>query len=285
MTSPPTERADRVRPGALQSVSTAAEVLVAFLGAEDLGVSEVARRLGVAKSTAHRTLSTLAESGLLVRSSVTGRYRLGLRMYELGQVARDREPLHRAALPLLERLHARTGLTVHLAVADGAHVVFVERLHGASALPILGASARRVPAHLTAVGKALAAFDPRVAAAAERAGLAPATDSSVTGPEEWAACLERVRRDGWARARDESVEGLSSVAVPVRAQNGPVVCAISVAGSTGEVDARLGGLVQELRAAATGVGQRLVAPERDTRSEERSEVRGDAEEQGLTTPR
>ena len=100
--------------GGVQSVYTAVDVLECLMRDEEVGVSDVARRLGVAKSTAHRLLTTWCARDMAERNPDTGRYRLGMRLFEFGQMASDRFPLRRAALPLLEELRQASGHTVHL---------------------------------------------------------------------------------------------------------------------------------------------------------------------------
>lgn len=220
--------------GGVQSVSSAIDVLECLMRDEEVGISDVARRLGVAKSTVHRLLSTLCARGLAERNPDTGRYRLGMRLYELGQMASDRYPLRRAALPLLEELRQASGLTVHLTVADGADVVFVERLHTLSGIRVLAASARRQPVHVTSAGKVLAAFDPAVAKARLVAGFPRMTERTIATAADWERTLAEVRHEGIAISIGESRPQLTSVAAPVRNAYGRSFAAVSVAGPSPE---------------------------------------------------
>jgi DNA-binding IclR family transcriptional regulator len=216
--------------GGVQSVFTAVGVLECLMRDEEVGVSDVARRLGVAKSTAHRLLTTLCSRDLAERNPETGRYRLGMRLFELGQMASDRFPMRRAALPLLEELRLASGLTVHLCVADGADVVFIERLHTLAGIRLMADSGRRLPVHVTSVGKALAAFDPAVAQARRQAGFPRMTERTITTAADWDRALAEVRRNGIAISIGESRPQLTSVAAPVRNPGGRALAAISVAG-------------------------------------------------------
>ena len=107
----------------LKSVATALDVLKCFAVDDELGVSDIARRLGIAKSTAHRLLTTLCSRGMTEKNPESGLYRLGMHLFELGQLAQARLRLRQLALPMLGELRAVTGHTVHLGVADGADVV------------------------------------------------------------------------------------------------------------------------------------------------------------------
>jgi DNA-binding IclR family transcriptional regulator len=139
----PEERED----GPLRSVSIAMAVLGCFETERELGATRVAAELGIAKSTACRMLAALASSGMLERSRA-GRYRLGLRMFEIGQLAVDRLMLRELALPVLGELREILRETVQLAVPVGADVLYVDRLEDHSAGTMFhGELYRRGPGH------------------------------------------------------------------------------------------------------------------------------------------
>lgn len=217
-------------PTQLQSVVAALDVLNCFVASDELGVTDVARRLGVAKSTAHRLLSSLCARGLAERVPGTGHYRLGLRLWELGQLVQDRTPLRHVALPLLEELRLRTGQTAHLSIADGPDVVFVERLASLSGIHLLAERSRRMPLHTTSSGKVIAAFNPAVSQARVEAGFPQGASRTIGSAQEWAQCLDDVRRRGMATSDSENVDGLASVAAPVLDGTGLAVAAVSIAG-------------------------------------------------------
>jgi IclR family transcriptional regulator, KDG regulon repressor len=227
---PPSTRPARDDTAAVHSVLVAIDLLDCFAQHDEMGVSEIARELGVSKSTAHRLLTTLCARRVAEQNPRTGQYRLGLHLFELGQLAQSRAPLRQAALPLLEDLRMATGQTAHLSVADGADVVFLERLQTLRSIPLLGSRDRRMPVHTTSAGKVLAAFDPVVASARAAAGLPALTDATVTSLAAWERLLEDVRRKGYAFSSGENRPGLASVAAPVRDSSGRARAAVSVAG-------------------------------------------------------
>jgi DNA-binding IclR family transcriptional regulator len=157
--------ADPPRPAAakpaLQSVSIALGVLEALAVAPELSLSELARRVGVAKSTAHRTCAVLTGAGLLTRTEA-GKYRLGLRLIEYGQLATARSPVGEHGLPLLAELRTTLGETVQIGVPAGGDVVYVERVEGVRAIRYSSDNTRRGPVHRSSAGKVLAAFVPGV---------------------------------------------------------------------------------------------------------------------------
>jgi DNA-binding IclR family transcriptional regulator len=217
-------------PGSVQSVLSALDVLDCFQTSDELGVTEVARRLGVAKSTAHRLLSTLCARGVVQRIPETGHYRLGLHLWELGQLVQDRVPLRHVALPLLEELRLRTGHTAHLTIADGPDVVFLERLQALSGIALFGERRRRMPLHTTSAGKVLAAFNPAVSQARIDAGFPVLTPRTISSADQWEACLADVRRRGFSVTDSENMPGLASIAAPVIDPSGLAVAAVSIAG-------------------------------------------------------
>ena len=221
--------------GGLKSVASALDLLDCFVEDEELGVSEVARRLGVAKSTAHRLLTTLASRGLIEQSNATGKYRLGLHLFELGHLALSRVELRRRSRTLLEELRERSGWTVHLSVAQGADVLFLERLPTLRGMQVMEEYRRRWPLHTTSSGKAICAYDPEAAAAREAAGFPQYTRHTITTAEQLREELARIRRQGFATSHEELMYKLASVAAPVLDWHGVAIAAISVTGSAQEL--------------------------------------------------
>lgn len=221
------------RDGLLGSVRTAARALRAFAAADtELGVADLSRRLGISKSTAHRVLATLAAERLLEQDPATGRYRLGLALYELGSAVSEHVDLHQAALPVLTTLRHRTGEMVHVAVLDGLEVVYVERLESHHMLPVFRRVGHRLPAHVTSSGKALLAALPRDVLLSRLAGrtLVARTPRTITQVSTLLAELDRTTQRGWASNLEEGQLGVSSVGAPVRGADGAVMAAVSVVG-------------------------------------------------------
>ncbi len=249
--------ADDPPQGQVQSVLTALDLLECFAEQEELGVTDVARRLGVAKSTAHRLLSSLCSRGFVERLPDNGRYRLGLHLYELGQLAQDRLPTRHSALPVLEELRVNSGQTVHLSTADGPDVVFLERLQTLPGIPLLGERHRRMPLHSTSAGKVLAAYDDQVADARTRAGFPRLTDSTIDSQERWVAVLAEIRRLGYAYSDSENRIGLASIAAPIRGVDGTVTYSVSVAGPTAAIAPRVDALARLVVVTAARISRRL----------------------------
>jgi len=216
--------------GSNSVLGRAARVLSAFdVEHSVLGVAEIARRGGLPKSTAHRLVAELADLGLLEHTPVG--VRLGLRLFELGQLVPRQRTLREAAVPVMENLREATRSTVHLAVLEDVEVVYVEIL-GRPSLPGLPSHVGgRMPAHATGVGKAILAFSPpAVVQRRVEAGLEPRTPHTIVTPGRLARELAAVRRAGVAFDREESALGVVCVAAPVMGPDGAVEAALSVSG-------------------------------------------------------
>ena len=214
----------------VQSALNALDILEFLMREDEVDVSDIARRLGVSESTVHRLLNAMCMRDLAERNPDTGLYQLGVHLAELGQVASDRFPLRRAALPLLQELRQASGLSVHLTVPDGADVVFVERLKYVTGIGLTTDSGRRMPSHATSAGKALAAFDPAFAQARKAAGFPRVAPRTISTAADFDRALAEVRRTGVAISVGESQCQLTSVAAPVRDFCGRAYAAISVVG-------------------------------------------------------
>lgn len=249
-------------PGAerLSSVATAARILREFgKHSTQLGVSQLARRVGVGKSTAHRIIWTLVEEGLLEKVDETGLFRLTATMRLLGASAETAQRLHEASTMPLDRLRMKTPGTLHVAILDGDDVLYVERREGPGAIPVFRALGTRIPAHATASGKVLLAFLPaeQRQSLVETMRLTPKTHRTITSSGKLRAELALVRRQGYAENRGESQPSMCSIAAPIRDRLGQVVATVSVAEHSEDVDAGLPHLVGPILETATRISAGL----------------------------
>ena len=173
--------------------------------APELSLSELARRVGVAKSTAHRTCAVLAERGLLDRTE-SGGYRLGLRFVEYGHIATERTAVKDRGLPLLVELRNALGETVQIGVPAGADVVYVERVEGQRALRYT-TNSRRSPVHRSSAGKVLAAYNPDMVEARVQGGAHAEHRVHDRRAQAAGRRAGTVRAQGFARSVDETELG------------------------------------------------------------------------------
>ena len=219
----------------LASVANAARLLKEFSHEDrELGVSELSRRLGLATSTVHRMLATLADERLLERGSSSGGYRLGLAIFDLGASVATSRDLHEAALPVMATLRATTGETVQLAVLDGLESVYIDRLESPHTVRIFSRVGTRLPATTTSTGKVLLAALPPDELSARLAGWEPRriTPHTIVDVSTLRARLTEAAERGWAENLEESRVGVVSVGAPVHDAGGAVVAALSVAAPT-----------------------------------------------------
>jgi DNA-binding IclR family transcriptional regulator len=258
---PPLVPAPEREDGPLRSVSIAMAVLGCFEREAELGATRVAQELGVAKSTACRMLAALASGGMLERTP-SGRYRLGLRLFEIGQLAVDRLMLRELSLPVLGDLRELLRETAQLAVPVGADVLYVDRLESNGVGTMFHTELyRRGPGHSSSAAKVIAAHNPSMARLILERGFVRRTPFTIVDPNRYRQVLAQVRKDGFAASREEHTMGMSSIAAPVVLRRGDrtvAVAAISVVGSTSRVlGTRKIAVVQSVRRAAATVSAAL----------------------------
>lgn len=227
---------------------------------EGLGVSELARRANLPKSTVSRIAADLVEQRFLDRDG--DKLYLGIRLFELAETVQQPRRLRHVALPVMTELRDVTHQTVSLAVLEGADVLLIAIVRGEASPAPAARVGGRLPAHATALGKALLAFSSRdVVERVIRGGLPSRTPSTICDPVVLGRELADVRRLGVAAETEECLTGRMCVASPILSNGGMPVAAISVSGSTPDiVPARVGPAV---RAAAVTLSRRIDVAHRD----------------------
>jgi DNA-binding IclR family transcriptional regulator len=204
-------------------------MLEAFTPASpDLSLSELARRAGISLPTAHRRAAELVRWGALERGA-DGRYRIGLRLWEVASLAPRGLGLRDVAMPFLEDLYEVTHENVQLAVREGGELVFVERIAGRDAVPVLPRVGGRFALHATGVGLVLLAHAPvEIQEQALAAPLQAYTLKTITEPDRLREALAAVRRNGYAVSDGQVTLDALSVAAPIRGRGDEVVAAVSL---------------------------------------------------------
>ncbi|MQA10963.1 MAG: helix-turn-helix domain-containing protein [Pseudonocardiaceae bacterium] len=222
----------------------------------ELSLAELAARSGLPKPTALRLLGELTVWGALDRSE--SGYRLGMKLFLLGQrVARTRT-LRDAALPYMEDLYEATHENVHLAVSDDSHTLFVEKVSGRESAPIESRVGGRLPAHCTATGRVfLAAGSDQDLRRVIDNGLRRCTPRTIVLPGLLRQELDRTLERGYGVNYEEVEVGVSAVGAPVFGKDGRVVAAISITGRTSRVTAER--VAPAVVTAARGLSRELVA--------------------------
>lgn len=244
----------------LQSVTNALAVLEAFSpDRPELGVTQLSQALGLGKSTVHRLLTALAARGYVRKDAQSDRYRLGLKVFEVGALAVAQLTIREAAGPSLRKLVAATRETVHLGVLEAGEVVYVDKVESQRTLQMYSRIGRRAPLHCTALGKALLAFEPdEVVDRFARRRLRAYTTKTITAADTLRRELQRVRAAGVAVDDEEFEVGLRCIAAPVRDHTGRVVASLGIAGPAVRLPAaRMTALAHVVQRAAADVSAAL----------------------------
>lgn len=229
-----------------------------------LGIADIAEELGMSRSTTHRYVTTLLALGYLEQGR-SRKYRLGLRVTDLGMSALNSTGLREHVHPFLEELRERTGYTVGLAVLDGTEILYVdssrswrrsERATDAGLHP-----GSRMPSYCTAMGKVLLAYLPdevrrELIAQSE---LQRRTPTTITSKQALRVELERVAKSGYAVNDQELRPGTQAIAVPVRDESREVIAAVGIAASPQAISLKelIDGLSPHLISTAARISSRL----------------------------
>jgi DNA-binding IclR family transcriptional regulator len=244
----------------LSSVANAIRLTKAFSEAEyEMGISALAARLGLAKSTVHRLATTLVEYDILEQNRETGKYRLGLALFELGTLVRRKMDAASASHNEITALAESTGETVQLALLDHLSVLYIRIRESKQAVRMSSSLGSRAPAHCTSVGKALLAHQPpELVAQVVENGLKRYTVNTITDPAALMDELASIRARGYAVDDEEIEVGLRCVAAPIRDHSGHVVAAISVAAPVQRMTKKnIQSTVPGVVAAAEAISRRL----------------------------
>ena len=216
----------------VRAVDRAMQILSAFDGEHaDRGVSEIAQATGLHKATAHRIMMTLLNGGFLERAPDGERFRLGIRVVELGLGALRGLDLRRAAFPYMQQLVERFDETCDLGVFDRGMVLYVEVVHSRHSLTIAARVGRRLPAYCTASGRVFLAFlPPEIVEPILNGPFEVCTAKTVTSPTKLREELEATRQRGYAIDDEEFEAGIRAVSAPIRDIDGNVIAALSVPG-------------------------------------------------------
>jgi DNA-binding IclR family transcriptional regulator len=226
--------AEKPRARRIAAVARAAAVLDELAASPDeLGTNELARRIGVNPSSASRLLGTLEAARLVEQAPATGRYRLGLRLLELGNAALERLDLRAIARPHLEQLVNETGETATLSVPGERDAVTVDFVQSSSSVQSVARLGRPSIGHATAAGKVLLAFGELAPPTGRLERFTPRT---LTDPAKLAAAIEQARARGWAEAAGERERDLNAIAAPIFGADGRLGGILGLQGPEGRFD-------------------------------------------------
>jgi DNA-binding IclR family transcriptional regulator len=243
----------------VQSVDRALTILQMLAESGELGVTEIADRLNVHKSTAFRLLGSLEQHRLVEQLGERGKYRLGFGIVRLAGATTARLDLAREGGPVCRQLAGEINETVNIAVMDAGAAVNITQEQGSAAVTAQNWIGQRTPLHATSSGKVLLAWaDADALAAVLKAGLERRTPATITDPEALRAELDRIRQRGWACTIEELETGLNTVAAPVRGADGSVVAGLSASGPSYRLGTEsFSELAKKLQAGADKISSQL----------------------------
>ncbi|QLG49991.1 IclR family transcriptional regulator [Natrinema halophilum] len=214
----------------VKSGQTLLAVIEALKELDGASVSELAAELDIAKSTAHRHVTTLAENGYV--DQIDDTYTLSFRFLDLGGYVRDQHRLYKQIRPSLERLSEETGELATFIVEDDGMGVFVYRELGSNGVNTAARVGSHTYLHQTAAGKAILAefSEERFEEILDRHGLPRKTAHTITDDAELREEIEEIRRRGYAYAAEENTKGLTSVGAAVYGPNDALLGAVSIDG-------------------------------------------------------
>lgn len=217
----------------IQSVTNALDLLEEFRGEEtELGVTELSKRLGLHKNNVFRLLATLESRGYMEQNKITGNYRLGLKVLELGQVFIKHMGLLKMARPVLDEIVEKCNETSYLAVIRDDRVVYVDVVEATRPVRVISRVGVGLPVYCSAVGKAQISFESvdEIERILSDHNLQRYTKHTITSRDEILKHLEQVRQQGYALDDEEFDEGIRCVGVPVRDYTRRVIAGLSISG-------------------------------------------------------
>lgn len=236
-------------PTVVKPVYNAIRILEVLGREEGLGVTRISQLLELPKSSVHDILSTLHNEGLVEKDCERNHYSLGLKLFELGNMARANLELRRIATPFLRALNEDLDETVHLTILDGWEVLYIECFESTKQLRTYSVIGVRAPLHCTAVGKAILSFftEKQVSEMIKAMGLPRFTENTITDRQRLDRELAEIRKRGFAVDNAEHEEGVRCVGAPIHNHEAQVVASISVSGPsqrmTSERDKEVGRLL------------------------------------------
>ena len=214
----------------IQSTETAFTIIEYLSENERAGVTEIAKAIGVSKSTVHNHLKTLEQSEYVAKNE-DNRYVLGYRFLTLGGKVRQRSKLHDVAKPEINWLVEKTGESACVATEEYGRITYLYQARGERAITTDSRTGTRVLPHCTALGKSILAHysEERVDKIIDRHGLPPSTENTITTRDELFEEFETIREQGYAFDDEERIDGLRCVAAPIM-DDDEVCGALSVSG-------------------------------------------------------
>lgn len=222
----------------IQSLARAFEILDFFQEESEMGISNIAEKMGLSKSTVYGLVNTLVKYNYLEQDDITKKYRLGLKLFEMGTIVESRMDIRREANSYCNMLSEKYGLTVHLATHYEGEVVYLEKYAQRDFIIVYSQVGKRAPMTCTGVGKAMLAYldQDYIDRYILSKPFPVKTVNSISNERQLTKSLVSVRKTGYALDDEEIALGLKCVAAPIFKQGGKVIAAISVSAMKSSID-------------------------------------------------
>jgi len=247
---------------AIESVDNALHILLMFQEKEVVRVTDCSNALGVARSTAHRLLVTLTNRGFVQQDRDSKGYRAGPALMNFSFGSANVRDIRESARPVMEELSGKLDETVNLFALETSGVRIIESVEGYRSVRVSATTGVLLPSHSTAGGKMLLAaknVDPSQYSASRK--LSKLTPQTITNVSELRAELDEIRFQGYATNIEQSLEGLSAIAVPVNRPSGEVIAALAISAPLARVDlAGLRRYLEPLRDASAKITKSMGMP-------------------------
>jgi len=244
-----------------KSVKKAIKILEAFSENDfEMSLSEISKKINLPKATTYRIIETLKDGGLIDQKPDNGKYKLGLKLFELGSLVFKKLKLREVALPYMEALSKECGETIHLGILQGDKVVSIESCESSFDLRSNIYIGKRAPLYCTGVGKALLAFlsPEEICNFLQQSKRKKYTANTITDADELEKELEKIRKEGFAVDNMEHEEGIRCVAAPIRNYENKVIASISISGPSIRItEEKIPQLASMVKETAENISKRL----------------------------
>lgn len=201
------------------------------------GITEISKNIDLAKGTVHRLITTLQKCGFVDKDYDGEKYRLGLKLMELGGIVKEALDIRKQAEPILKKLGEVTKLTVHLALLIDSEIVYIDKVESQTSIQMASYIGQRSYIHSTSLGKAICAYLPEEETIRHlnKKGMPRLTNQTITTVEDFKEHLKEVRSKGYAVDENENEESIRCIASTVLDNLGRPIGAVSISGTVMQI--------------------------------------------------
>ncbi|GAE26583.1 transcriptional regulator [Halalkalibacter wakoensis JCM 9140] len=225
----------------------------------ELTLSDIAEKLQVAPSTAHRLIHTLLYSGMLVKEPLTKMYRPSSSILSMGNTFLSKYNLCQISIPILEELTQKTGETAHVSIIRESKVIYLYKVDSQHPVHLLSHAGKQNPIHCTSTGQVILAYQrDEIIQQVIDAGLPSYTSETIVSEVKFRERLSIIQKQGYAVSQEELHLGVTSIAAPIF-YKGQVIASVSIAGPTVRMKGpKLETLIKSVKLASTTISKKMM---------------------------